>query len=429
MNKPHAPEAKPEPQSLLRLYLRANWPSQQTACEWALIGANGAPLQRGNSEPRHWPAATRCELILSADQCLPLNAHLPKAARARNAEVVGYALEEQLLGDIDAEHFTVGETNNEGQTAIWVIGRTRLHTLLAVLRPLQRAPQRLISELQLLPMPDNGWSVCLKAHGGFTRTATEAGFSFDRPPPAPPGDTRQAPLELQLALQAAGSSQTRPARLDIHTEPGVSFDTAQARAWQEQLGIPVRHVGDFLWHDAPGLAARNLLSGDFAPPRARGEGWSRLRPAALIAALGLTLYSLFSFGEWARLEHQKTQIRQQMTERFRAAFPQAQTIVDPALQMQRLYDQLRRERGQLGSSDFLPLLAAVTENTAEPGTLRQIAFDDGRLELTLRLPDARAAERLRDTLTRRGLGVTLRDSHPANSGVGVETVFAVRGTP
>lgn len=415
----------PDTLNVLRLYLPADWPAQHTNCDWELVNASGTRLQLGNSEPRHWPLAARCEIILTAEQCLPLSASLPKGARTRMAEVIGYALEDRLLGDIDAEHFVPGDETRDGQTPVWVISRARLQTLLAVLRPLNRSPQRLISELQLIPCtsPD-AWSVCLKSRSGFVRMSPESGFSFD----LPEGNVSQPPLELQLALQAASSTST-PKRIEIHTEPGIAFDRTHIHAWQNCLGLSVQHAGDYLWRDAPDHAARNLLTGDFAPPRARGEGWSSLRPAAWIAAFSLAIYSVFSFAEWAHLEHQKSTLRQQMTDRFRATFPQAQTIVDPVLQMQRLYDQLRRERGQLGATDFLPLLAATTETAIAPDAIRRIDFEEGHIDLTLILPDAVAVEHLRNTLTQRGLAVVVRDTHPANGKPGVETVLAVRGSP
>lgn len=411
--------------NLLRLYLPATWPEQHTTCDWELVNASGTRLQQGNSEPRHWPPASRCEIILTAEQCLLLSINLPKGARTRMTEVIGYALEDRLLGDIDAEHFVLGNETRDGLTAVWIISRIRLQTLLAVLRPLGRTPLRLISELQLLPNASQAaWSVCIKSRSGFVRTASEAGFSFD----LPEGDTLQPPLELQLALQTASPP---PGRIDLYTEPGIALtlDHARISAWQTHLGLSVQHAGDYHWRDALDHTARNLLTGEFAPPRARGEGWSSLRPAALIAAFSLALYSVFSFAEWAHLEHQKNTLRQQMTDRFRTTFPQAQTIVDPVLQMQRLYDQLRRERGQSGHGDFLPLLAATTETAIAPDTIRRIDYAEGRIDLTLHLPDATAVEHLRNTLTQRGLGIVVHDTHPAPGKPGVETLLSMRGAP
>lgn len=419
---------------VLRLFIPADWPAQRAACEWALVNASGVQLQRGCSEPRHWPEAERCELVLSAEQCLLLQARLPKGARARTPEVVAYALEDQLVGETDAEHFVIGEsvtssaTTEPAATPVWVIARARLRALLATLQPLGRIPSSVISEIQLAPL-HAGWTACLcdakTDHGahphehGFARLAAENGFAFDLDNLATP------PIELRLALQAAQKAATAPAGIDVYAAQGVAFDASTAATWQSSLGLPVRMAGEYSWRDCAVREARNLLAGEFAPPRKAQDGWGSLRPALLVGVVAFFVYASFSFGEWTWLDHQRNHLRQQMSDSFRATFPQVQAVVDPPLQMQRLHDQLRRERGQIGATDFLPLLAAATEATAGQGKFRSISFEDGRLELALIMKTAAAAEELRETMTRRGLNVTLRETKPAP--VGVEAVFAVRG--
>lgn len=428
------------PATTLRLYLPAGWPGRQTRCEWLLLNAGGARLQSGNGEPRHWPAADRCELVLTAEQCLLAAVSLPRTARARTAEVIGYALEEQLLGDAANEHFVVGSpaghaAATEGTTIgtpVWAIARSRLQALLTTLRALGYEPQRLISELQLLPASTN-WTLCLKPQAGFLRTAGEAGCSFDLAGgPEAPDTLHEPPAELHLAVAAARKAGTLPAAIEIHLAPGLSIDAARLQAWQAALGLPLHPAGEYDWRNQPGHDARNLLTGEFAPPRATGEGWGTLRPALWLGGLALLVYSLFSFGEWAWLDREEARLRQQMTAQFRSSFPQAQTIVDPPLQMQRLYDQLRREHGQPGADDFLSLLAAASDSLPNPAQLRLITYATGRLELTLTLADAGAVEHLRDSLTRRGFDVVIRDTHPASGGAAsaaIEAVLALRSTP
>lgn len=418
------------PTLTLRLLITADWPAQDPACEWALLNAQGNRLQLGRSEPRHWPAADECEVILSADQCLLLKVQLPKGARSRPAEVIAYALEDQLIGEADGEHFVVGAegtatADSVAATSVWVISRSRLKAILASLTALERRPRRLVSELQLVPAPAGGWSVCLAGDNatGFARLGQEAGFHFDLE------DVHRPPLELRLALREAQQDGSMPLFVDVYSArtKGAAFDPDVASAWQTALAVPVRPAGEYVWRDQSSQDARNLLSGEFAPPRTARSGWGSFKPALWLGLLLLSVYGLFSFGEWLWLTQQSDRLRQQMAESFRAAYPQAQTVVDPPLQMQRLNDQMRRSRGQLGSADFIPLLAAATEALGTQGRLRTLSYDDGRLELTLLLADRAAAERAHRALTSRGLAATLRDTRPA--GTGVEAVFALRGSP
>lgn len=418
------------PNLTLRLLLTADWPAQDPACEWALLNAQGNPLQLGRSEPRHWPAADACEVVLSAEQCLLLQVQLPKGARSRPTEVIAYALEDQLIGEADTEHFVVGADGaatgeNAAPTAVWVIARARLKALLAALTALERRPQRVISELQLAPLRAGGWSVCL--HGdnatGFARLGAEEGIAFDL------ADVGEPPMELRLALQAARQGGRMPLAIEVYSTRSKdrAFDPDAGAAWQTALAVAVRPAGEYVWRERPAEDARNLLSGEFAPPRAANSGWGSFRPAMWLGLGALAVYCLFSFGEWIWLDRQGEQLRRQMMESFRAAYPQVQTIVDPPLQMQRLNDQLRRTRGQLGSADFMPLLTAATEALGAQGRLRSLGYEDGRLELTLLLADNAAVERAHKSLTSRGLSATLRDSRPA--GAGIEAVIALRGSP
>jgi general secretion pathway protein L len=404
--------------SLLRLYITGDWPARTTACEWALYDAKGALLERGSSEPRHWPGAEDCELVLAADQCLTLEVKLPAGARraARSSELIAYAVEERLVGDVEHEHFVAGETRPDGQTQVWVTSRARLRSLLGALQQLARTPRRAFSELQLLPLAAGRWSVCLGEHGGFVRVGVEAGFAFDSA-----AARTEPPVALRLALSAAMQAGNAPGAIDVYCAPGMDLDAA---AWKSALGVTVRRAGEYVWRSLPVRLARNLLAGEFAPQGRRGTAWAAFRPVASLAALALVLYALFSVGEWIWLDRQAARLRAQTVEVFRAAFPQVQTIVDPSLQMQRLYDELKRERGQLGESDFLPLLAAVSEALGNRGAYRSLSYEDGRLEFTIVLPGAPATEQLRDALAQRGLAPSLRESRPA--GTGIEASFSVR---
>lgn len=426
----------------LYLYLPASWPAQLTATSWALFNDQGNCLQQGHSEPRHWPQAQRVEIILTGEQCLLTRLDLPKTARARTAEALSYALEEQLLGDAADEHVVLGKTllphdatapaasptpaANTEPTAVWLIRRQRLRTLLQALQALNIQPQQLYSELQLLPLPAAGWTLYLKPAGqaSVLRTADEQGGTLDRQPTFA-DQPENPPLELQLALEAANdpasSAGPPPASIDVWISNG---ETARLLThWQARLNISLNYRGEFRWQDQLHRRAkqktssknglpRNLLTAEFAAANHPGQGWSSLRPALNLAALILAIYTLFSLAHWSWLQHEQQDIRQQMSRIFRAAQPQAQTIVDPVLQMQRLYDRNLREHGQLTRSDFLPLLERASAQFPAQTRLQQLNYEDGRLELQLQLDSSQALTDLQTRLEQAGLQVAVRDQRP-----------------
>jgi len=407
--------------SLLRFHISANWPAETTACDWALYDARGSLIQRGSSEPRHWPMAESVEAVLSPDQCLSLEVKLPggaKAARSRSSELIAYAVEERLAGEVENEHFVVGETDADGQTPVWVISRARLRVLLGAFEQLGRKPHRVFSELQLAPFNPGRWSVCLGEQDGFVRVGKESGFAFDF---AQQNVHTKPPIALQLALLTARRANRMPESVDVYC---VEASAPDAVAWESALGVKVGRAAEYVWQVRPARSVRNFLVGEFTPRGERGAAWAAFRPALVLGALTLVLYSLFSFGEWIWLDRKASSLNAQSMETFRAAFPQVGTIVDPSLQMQRLYDQFKRERGQLGESDFLPMLASVSDAVANSGAYRSMSFEEGRLEFAVSLPNTGAVQRLREALVQRGLDTTLRDSR--RTGTSIQATFSVR---
>jgi general secretion pathway protein L len=83
--------------------------------------------------------------------------------------------------------------------------------------------------------------------------------------------------------------------------------------------------------------------------------------------------------DWARLERERSSLEAERESLFRAAFPEAKTIVDPALQMRRNLADLQRTRGRASASDFLALASAAAKSDAAPA--RRLTYSAGRLEI------------------------------------------------
>jgi general secretion pathway protein L len=97
-----------------------------------------------------------------------------------------------------------------------------------------------------------------------------------------------------------------------------------------------------------------------------------------------------------------------MESAFRKAFPDAKSVVDPALQMQRNFADLRRAAGEADASDLVPMLAKLAPALAAIGAKPQsLRFDRGELELDLALGagEPRGREDLANRLRVPGLSV------------------------
>lgn len=379
----------------LRLFIDGNWPHEHSDCDWVLLGPGGQMLQRGRSEPRHWPGvdaqepkaaeANRCEVVLSADQAVCLPIQLPKGAAGRRPDVVAYAVEERLLDEPEYTHFTIDAVIGDGKASVIAVAKHRLRTLLGTLTEIGLAPLRVMVEPQLAPEATRErWTLLRRGERGCL-VARDTWLALDRV------DASTPPPPLAWAVDEAAQ---RPAELR------VQGDAVDDEAWSTALGLTVVSGGS-----VPGLlptSAPNLLHGEFTPAREHRLFWRSYRPALVIAAVIAVGYTLASLGEWAWLAYQARHLQEQRLSLFRRTFPQVGTIVDPVLQLQRSLDAERLRHGQLGEADFLSLMNALA---AASGPVEQISFVGGRMQVTL---STRDVEALHGQLAARGVTSSLR---------------------
>jgi general secretion pathway protein L len=130
--------------------------------------------------------------------------------------------------------------------------------------------------------------------------------------------------------------------------------------------------------------------------------------------------------DWMLLAGSQRALRNDMENRFRALFPDAVAVVDPALQMRRKLTEARHAAGEADSTDYLPLLdkAAPALKLLPSDALRVMTYDRGRLTVELRVQDAGSIQRFINELQRAGLTV----EKPANASktVSPTTIISMR---
>jgi len=96
-----------------------------------------------------------------------------------------------------------------------------------------------------------------------------------------------------------------------------------------------------------------------------------------------------------------------MESRFRAAFPDAVAVVDPALQMRRKLAEAHHATGQADSGDFLPMAGKVAAGMKDlpAGALRIVSYESGRMTLEVATNDEAAVQRVVTRLIHSGLSV------------------------
>jgi len=381
--------------SLLRIYASLLDPPQR--CQWALVNGGREPIF-GEGRLAELPRrAERVQLVVPAAQVLITRAHVPQGARRRPGPVLAFAVEEKTAGEPDANQVSwLGAVGDED--ALAVADKEGLERWRHALGAAGIHAYEVHCETLLLPWRTGEWSLVWNGSEGFVRTGEFEGAATDC------GDRQAPPFSLRLMLEEVQARSAGPSSIAIYpTSPEAAPDIA---AWQSELGIALRMAGTWDWRTVPPGAGVSLAQ-ERQRWRLFSGAASHLRPAAWIVGGALALHAVALVVDWTSLANEQRALRQQMESRFRASFPEAVAVVDPALQMRRKLAEARHAAGQSDSGDFLPMIEKVMAGMKDlpEGGLRVLSYESGRMTLELAATEEAAVNRIVTRLTQSGMSV------------------------
>ena len=354
-----------------------------------------APLNETPVVPPLPPGTARVQLVVPAAQVLITQAKLPQGARRRGGSMLAFAVEESTAAEPDANQVTwLGE--RDGTDFLAVLDKRGLERWREALQAAGVRSHEVRAETLLLPIVGGEWSLAWNGAEGFVRSGEFEGAATDG------GDATSPPLALRMLLEEAATRGAQPTAIAVYDmAPGLAPDVA---AWEEELGVPLRHAGAWDWRSAPEHAGVSLA--------AARRGWrmnagvlASLRPAAWIIGAALAIHAIALVIDWAQLAREQRALRTQMEARFRGAFPDAVAVTDPVLQMRRQLAAARHRAGLPDGGDFKPMIEKVALGLkALPASgLRIVSYESGRMILELGAIDEPLLRRTAAQLGQAGL--------------------------
>ena len=401
----------------LIVIISERWVDASCPVAWALVGHDGTLAQKGSSLIADLPQGQRTILVIAASRVLLASANLPRHGTGKIRKALAYAVEDQLTSDPDSVHAVAAGARRGSRQAIAVIERKLLRALVASFQSVGVTPDSVTVETSLTPLAEGEWTVVLREGGGFLRTGEAAGMALDSPLDG------CVPGVLRLALEAARKAGDAPRKIVIRSD--FSLDGS---SWESELGVPCEGAGP--WHAWQSVERPSVefLQGEFAHRRALSARWAPLRPAAILTGAALAIEVIGTFVHWGALRYEKAQLEARMHDQFKGVFPQAQAVVDPALQMRRNLQAARSAAGVAQESDFLPLLAkAVRANTSAGWKVKTVSYDGGRLTLDVVLADSGQVDSMLKHFADKDISVALEAAASKGSTRDARLVFATRG--
>ena len=345
------------------------------------------------------PPMRSAVLVFDARDVALMRVKVPPLSGARLLRALPNILEDQLLQDPQAGSFVPGPAQGDGERLVAVIDRSWFEFVIGALerrgvRVLAAWPGQLAQ-----PIEPGSWSLsCLNQSLALRLSPTEGLGWFAG------ADSAERTEALSALFETAVSLMPKPALLQVRIDDPAWQPCIEEAARQAGLAVDFHELAPDFACPIDLLAARQ---GSAGRRWLAGVDWRAWRLPALlagataaVAVIGLNLH-------WAQLARERMELRQSMEAGFRQAFPKAQVVVDPLLQMRRQTAELRLRAGQDGPEDFLPLLLRFTQLMG-PGAADALAaldYRDGRLKVRWRAGalDPARRESLRLACQRAGL--------------------------
>jgi general secretion pathway protein L len=391
--------------SILRIYFSSQWRDSASSCPWALCEDSGAVVQSGTGALATMPKAGECIAILAPERVLFVNVKTPPGSRRQWKTALPFLAEGQTLPDPEENHVVLAAQPAGGQAALAIADKAWLRRVADACRTAGLPLRRAVPEVLLPPLVKSGWTIAWNGSGGFVRNGACSGMALDA------GDGASAPVALRLMLN--DTSLPQPESMTLRLMPG----TETMPGW-DNFPVQMKAGDPWDWRRAPIPAdVPNLLAGELAPPSRPQEWWPRLRPAAYILLALLLVETLGGNLQWAVLAHEEGSLKQAMEHAFRKAFGNEVAMVNAPLQMRRNMADIKHGAGQEDDNDFFPLMDLSARALAKlpAGSVREVHFEGGQLEVEVNAASAAELDALQAALRNSGLAVRA-DTHGAGNG-------------
>lgn len=379
-------------QKRLFIYL---YPSLKSS--WIILDETNHILQSVEDDDLTQLSAVNKELetfvIVPSQDVLLVTATLPKLSRSRLMQALPFALEEQLIEDINKLHFAIGEYQTDGTLPVAVVSHKKMIEWKEFFEKAGISTQYYLPSIFLLPFKELHWYINSNASVCLARTGKFSGFACE-----PENET--CLLDLKLAEDSQKNSITQ-----VRTD--YSNHVLLEKNAKEITSFP------FI----------NLLQGSYQAKQQTSKIKYIWLLAAYFAIAWVTLAFTTNIIAFFVLHHRASKIETEINAIYKQHFPQAKSIVAPR---ERMTEKLKTVAGNINKNNLLGLLGAIGKGLSQaPGVhVQGLDFREQQLTLELTAPSFDNLDVFTKVLTQQGLSVKQQNATIAGSQV--KSTFLIR---
>lgn len=345
-------------------------------------------------------------VLVPAEDVLLTSVELPAMSRSRLLQALPFALEDQLVADIEGQHIVPLGSQQDGRQAVAVVTHDKMQQWLGKLQESGVTPDYMLPVTLALPYHEGDWCLCLHDLA-VVRTGKFAGYA---------GDIAAMPVMLKAV-------PNQPSSILITSYSGHQVDQSVA-----MLGAQVvsRESSQYLTDLANNLVTMpdaNLLQGRYVVRKSKHRLPKHMEKIMLGAAIAwVALLVAFPMVSYMLLNSQLSASNMEIAAIYHQVFPQASSVVAPKMRMEA---KLREQGGSQLQSPVLRLASDIGKAMAQaPGIhLRHLEYSNHRVMLKVDADSSASFNAFTGYLKQEGLVV--KQQHATLAGVRVDAVVEV----
>jgi general secretion pathway protein L len=395
---------------VIRLLAEVASQAASETVEWLTIDGTGArvgPMRRGTLEEAAGDCLTRRTIVLAPGTDVLLAEPVVPLKGGKLAQVVPFALEEQLAADVDELHFAIGKRESGAGVPAAVVSHERMEGWLARLRAVGIEADAMYGDTALVPVTPNGVTLLVDDSRVYVRREGSPGAVLDVQPL----------IEgLQLALASGEESHehvTIYVSADDYERERDLLEGLREFTASLQLKLLPDGVLPLLTTDVTRTKAVNLLQGKYQVKKKLNIAFAPWRYAAVLALVFFALHLGLKAWYLSHLKREEARLDREIVEVYQFAMPGIP--VPEASQARRLMEsRLTVLRGGSPSGGMLATMSTVAEAVVQsPGSkVEAISYRDRATDLRVLAPSVDALDRIRQHAAERGMSAVLQSANP-----------------
>lgn len=350
-------------------------------------------------------------VYVPTENIIMLSVILPVMPAAQRAQAALYALEEQLVEDVQNLHAVVWEQHQDHLYGVAIIQKTLLQNWLDKLRAVNIVPTKMFADVITIPAEENEWAVVSHDELIYVKIDKNMGFAIE-------SDYVQTILQEMITNQKILPQQIRV--YDKHDKIlSLLFNG---------FNVPVITVLEnekldsrYFWVNFNyNLVNCNLLQGEMLPQESLYEKYNYLRMPLILSAILVILIFITNVTKWFFLNHEENVLQKQIASIYMQIFPEATSVINPRARIEQLVS--KSNEAQQGNDFFniLGIVGKVIQNTPQI-KLHAISYSNNQLIIDVEVINANVLQQFNDQLGK--YPIKIKQGETLSSGTTITSKF------